>query len=156
MLTNQFTRLAYRRYRMTNGFPFRLSSVPPRFRFHNVLSPFRFLLLFCSIANTAGPVGGGAGGGDREGEREGGGMGGVSTVIRVCIWPCRSLKVWCNLYLPLSLLVSSSRSPYLSLSSSLSLAAWQKDDKLAQHSGQLVAWLSSNQPRLLFSQLVYY
>lgn len=127
MLTNQFTRLAYRRYRMTNGFPFRLSSVPLRFRFHFVLSPIRFLLLFCSIANTAGPVGGG----DREGEREGGGTGGVSTVIRVCIWPCRSLKVWCNLYLPLSLLVSSSPSPYLSLSSSLSLAACPKDDKLA-------------------------
>lgn len=27
MLTNQFTRLAYRRYRMTNGFPFPLSSL---------------------------------------------------------------------------------------------------------------------------------
>lgn len=65
MLTNQFTRLAYRRYRMTNGFPFRLSSVPLRFRFHFVLSPIRFLLLFCSIANTAGPVGGGG----RERER---------------------------------------------------------------------------------------
>lgn len=51
---------------MTNGFPFRLSSVPLRFRFHFVLSPIRFLLLFCSIANTAGPVGGG----DRERERE--------------------------------------------------------------------------------------
>lgn len=84
MLTNQFTRLAYRSYRMTNGFPFRLSSVPLRFRFHFVLSPIRFLLLFCSIANTAGPVGGG-GDREREREREGGGMGGVSTVIRVCI-----------------------------------------------------------------------
>lgn len=63
MLTNQFTRLAYRRYRMTNGFPFPLSSLPLYhfgFRFHFVLFPFRFLLLFCSIANTAGPVGGSA------------------------------------------------------------------------------------------------
>lgn len=127
MLTNQFTRLAYRRYRMTNGFPFRLSSVPLRFRFHFVLSPIRFLLLFCSIANTAGPVGGGA----RERER-GWGIGRrVYCYTRLHLTLPKFKSLMQSLSASLSAGIFFSLSLPLSLSSSPSLAACQNDDKLA-------------------------
>lgn len=158
MLTNQFTRLAYRRYRMTNGFPFRLSSVPLRFRFHFVLSPIRFLLLFCSIANTAGPVGG-SGGWERDKEREGWGNGRrVYCYTRLHLTLPKFKSLMQSLSAPLSAGIFFSLSLPLSLFISFPCSMskrWQIGPQChPEHSGQLVAWLSSNQPRLLFSQPV--